>query len=88
MSAQGKKHETLSKKMTKVKKGWRCSSSGENLPSVQGPGVSSKPSTAKKKKKKARQGWLTAVILVTQESEIRKMAVQSQHGQIVCEIIS
>jgi hypothetical protein len=51
MSAQGKKHETLSKKMTKVKKGWRCSSSGENLPSVQGPGVSSKPSTAKKKKK-------------------------------------
>jgi hypothetical protein len=32
--------------------------------------------------------WLTLVILVTQEAEIRRIAVQSQPGQIVLEILS
>jgi hypothetical protein len=31
----------------------------------------------------AGQQWLTSVILATQEAEIRRIAVQSQPGQIV-----
>jgi hypothetical protein len=40
----------------------------------------------KKKNGKARCQWLTPVILATQEVEIRRIAVQSQHGKIVCEL--
>jgi hypothetical protein len=36
----------------------------------------------------ARHLWLTPVILATWEAEIRKMVVQSQLRQIVCEILS
>jgi hypothetical protein len=36
----------------------------------------------------ARHWWLTSVILATQEAEIRRIMVQSQSGQIVCETIS
>jgi hypothetical protein len=32
--------------------------------------------------------WLTPVILAIQEAEIRRIMVQSQPGQIVCEILS
>jgi hypothetical protein len=32
--------------------------------------------------------WLTPIILVTQEAEIRRIVVQSQPRQIVCETIS
>jgi hypothetical protein len=32
--------------------------------------------------------WLTPVILATQEEEIRRIAVQSQLGQIVLETLS
>jgi hypothetical protein len=32
--------------------------------------------------------WLTPVILATQEAEIRRMAVRSQPGQIVCKTLS
>jgi hypothetical protein len=32
--------------------------------------------------------WLTPVILATQEAEIRRIAAQSQSGQIVWEILS
>jgi hypothetical protein len=32
--------------------------------------------------------WLTPVILATQKAEIRRIAVQSQHRQIVHEILS
>jgi hypothetical protein len=32
--------------------------------------------------------WLTPVILVTQEAEIRRIKVQSQPGQIVCKTVS
>jgi hypothetical protein len=33
-------------------------------------------------------GWLTPVIVATQEAEIRRIAVQSQPGQIVHETLS
>jgi hypothetical protein len=36
-----------------------------------------------KKHLRARSQWLTPVILATQEAEIRRIAVQSQPGQIV-----
>jgi hypothetical protein len=36
----------------------------------------------------ARCRWLTLVILATQEAEIRRIVVQSQFGQIVCETLS
>jgi hypothetical protein len=32
--------------------------------------------------------WLTPVIVAIQEAEIRRTVVQSQPGQIVCEILS
>jgi hypothetical protein len=36
----------------------------------------------------ARHQWLTPVILATQETEIRRIAIRSQPGQIACEILS
>jgi hypothetical protein len=32
--------------------------------------------------------WITPVILATQETEIRRIAIRSQPGQIACEILS
>jgi hypothetical protein len=34
---------------------------------------------------KARCRWLTPVILATQEAEIRRIVVQGQSGQTVCQ---
>jgi hypothetical protein len=36
----------------------------------------------------SRHWWLTSVILATQEAEIRRIEVQSQPRQIVCETLS
>jgi hypothetical protein len=36
----------------------------------------------------ARRRWLPPVILVTQETEIRRIVVQSQPRQIVCKTLS
>jgi hypothetical protein len=36
----------------------------------------------------ARRQWLTPVILVTQEAEIRKVMVRNHAGQILCETLS
>jgi hypothetical protein len=35
-----------------------------------------------------RHQWLTPIILATQEAEIRRIIVQSQPGQVVCETLS
>jgi hypothetical protein len=35
-----------------------------------------------------RHRWLTPVILATQQAEIRRITVQSQHGQIVLKTLS
>jgi hypothetical protein len=39
-------------------------------------------------KDEAGHQWLTRVILATQEAEIRRITVQSQTGQIICETTS
>jgi hypothetical protein len=36
----------------------------------------------------AQHWWLTPEILTTQEAEVRRIVVQSQTGQIVCETLS
>jgi hypothetical protein len=36
----------------------------------------------------ARHRWLTPVILATHQAEIRRISVQSQLGQVVCETLS
>jgi hypothetical protein len=41
-----------------------------------------------KTRKLVRHRWLTPVVLATQEAEIRRVAVQSQTGQIACKTIS
>jgi hypothetical protein len=38
--------------------------------------------------KTAGHRWLTPIILATQEAEIKRITVQSQPGQIVCETLS
>jgi hypothetical protein len=42
----------------------------------------------RERKRQLGAGWLTHVILATQEAEIRKMGVQSQPRQIVQETLS
>jgi hypothetical protein len=37
--------------------------------------------------KKTKKSWLMPIILVTREAKIRRMVVQSQPGQIVCETL-
>jgi hypothetical protein len=45
-----------------------------------------KPQSHKKKKKKKQSClWFIPVILATQEAENRRITIQSQPGQIVCE---
>jgi hypothetical protein len=39
----------------------------------------------KTKLKQAGLWWLTPIMLATQEAEMRRIRVQSQHRQIVCE---
>jgi hypothetical protein len=54
--------------------------------------LSSNPSTIKKEGKKKKKSthwakWLTPVILATQKAAIRRIAVQSQPGQIVSQTL-
>jgi hypothetical protein len=41
-----------------------------------------------KSKTQARHPWLTPVIPATQEPEIRRITIQSQPGQTVCQTLS
>jgi hypothetical protein len=41
-----------------------------------------------KRRENTRPWWLTPVILATQEAEIKRIAVRSQPGQIVCKILA
>jgi hypothetical protein len=50
-----------------------------------GPEVSLVPSSHPFKNHLAGLGWVTPVILATQEAEIRSIAVRSQPWRIVCE---
>jgi hypothetical protein len=56
--------------------------------------LSSSPSTTKKKKKKKKKfqllwlWWLKPLIIDTQEAQIRRITVQSQPHELVCEIPS
>jgi hypothetical protein len=55
-------------------------------PQVQSP----VPPKKKKKKEKKKVGfqWLMPITLATQEAEMRRITVQSQPRQIVCETLS
>jgi hypothetical protein len=55
---------------------------------MRGPEFKPRYHHQKKKKKKARRRWLSPVILATQEAEIRRIPVQSQSRQTVCETLS
>jgi hypothetical protein len=46
------------------------------------------PASQKKKKKKTGCWWFTPVILTTWETKIRRISVEGQLGQIVCETLS
>jgi hypothetical protein len=46
------------------------------------------PCVLKKKKRVAGHWWLTPVILAIQEGKIRRIEVQCQPGQIICETLS
>jgi hypothetical protein len=41
----------------------------------------------KDRKNSAARQWLTPIILATQETGIRRIALPSQPGQIICEIL-
>jgi hypothetical protein len=45
-------------------------------------------SNHQKADREPRHWWLTRIILATQETEIRRIAVQNQTGQIVCKTLS
>jgi hypothetical protein len=78
-----KKHETLSKKnkiKIKQKLAGGVAQVVDCLPS-QGMALSSNPSAAKEKKKKARCWWLTLIILATWEAEIRTIMTITVRGQ-------
>jgi hypothetical protein len=64
---------------------WRHGSSGR-VPALQVQSPKFKPQSHEKKST-GRQ-WHTPVILATQEAEIRRITVQSQTGQIICETTS
>jgi hypothetical protein len=49
--------------------------------------LNSNPIPPKRKNYLARHQCLTLIILTTQEAEIRRITVQSQPGQIVCETL-
>jgi hypothetical protein len=41
-----------------------------------------------KKRPQAKHQWLTSVILIIQEADIRRIVAGNQHRQIVCEMLS